>query len=135
MATTHVITRKEQKAEERARFRVICKGISKDDFAALLHAFKDDFGCKTVLRNPFPSQFDPKTVHELITHVTGDAIGGYAAKKVIDAAKELFVAFMKYRYMTSEKSKGARHVVLMHGSKNKVLYELKDPVRRPKRKK
>jgi hypothetical protein len=125
MATFRIISKKEQIAEMRARFRVVCVGVPKDDFASLVNAFQKDFGCKVALRNPFPPEFDPKAIHELIAHVTGSAIGGYAAKKSIDAAKELFVAFIKYKFMSNE-GKNPRKIKLLYGPNDKVLCQVKN---------
>lgn len=90
MATIRTISKKERKAEKRARFRIVCAGVTKDDFASIFNTFQKQFDCKVALRNPFPPEFSPKAVHEIIAHVTGSAVGGYAAKKAIDAAKDLF---------------------------------------------
>jgi hypothetical protein len=120
-----VVTKKERKAEARSRFRLVCRGVSKAEFSAFYRAFKNEFGCKTVLRNPFPSEFDAKAVHELIAHVTGSAIGGYAAKKTVDAAYGLFVAFIKYKFMTPSEDGHARRVEL-YGPNDKPLHEFRD---------
>ena len=111
-AVVRKITKKERKAERRAEFRIVCKGVSKAEFRALYDVFGKVFGCKTVLRNPFPPAFDAKAVHEIITHVTGTAIGGYATKKVIDAAHDLFVAYVKYKFMTGLDGGRTRDVTL-----------------------
>ncbi len=99
MPTVRMVTAKQIKAEKLARFRIVCQGGSGEEFTELYRAFKDVFGCRTVLRNPFPPQFDAKAVHEFIAYLTESAVGVYAAKKTIDAAKELFVAFIKYKFM------------------------------------
>jgi hypothetical protein len=130
MATSHVVTKKERKAEARSQFRLVWRGVSKADFSGFYRAFKNEFGCKAVLRNPFPPAFDAKAVHEIIAHVTGSAIGGYATKKFVDAAKELLVAFVKYKLLTPSEDEHVRRVQL-YGPNNKILYEFKD--RRGKR--
>src|ERR1039458_8433601 len=134
MATSRVLTKKERKAAARSQFRVLCRGVSKAEFSGLYRAFKTEFGCKTVLRNPFPSEFDTKAAHEIIAHVTGSAIGGYAIKKAVDAAQELFVAFVKYKFMTPSEDGHVRRVQL-YGPNNKELYEFKDKREKPKKKK
>lgn len=133
MATSHVVTKKERKAEARSQFRLVCRGVSKAEFSGLHRAFNTEFGCKTALRNPFPSGFDAKAVHEIIAHVTGSAIGGYAVKKVVDAAEELFVAFVKYKFMTPSEDGHVRRVQL-YGPNDKALYEFKDKRKKPKKK-
>ena len=132
MATSHVVTKKERKAQARSQFRLVCRGLSKGEFSGLYRAFKTEFGCKTVLRNPFPPEFDAKAVHEIIAHVTGSAIGGYAIKKVVDTAQELFVAFVKYKLLTPSEDGQIRRVQL-YGPNNKVLYEFKDKPKKPKK--
>ena len=84
-----VVSKQEMKAEERAEFTIRCKGVSQDEFDELRRALSDQFDCKVALKNPFVPQFDVNNVHEIIAHVTGSAIGGYAAKKVVDAAEKL----------------------------------------------
>jgi hypothetical protein len=133
MATSHVITKEERKAAARSQFRLVCRGLSKTEFSGLYRAFKTEFGCKTVLRNPFPPEFDAKAVHEIIAHVTGSAIGGYAIKKVVDTAQELFVSFVKFKFMTPSEDGQVRRVQL-YGPNNKVLYEFKDKKEKPKKK-
>lgn len=125
MATVHVVTKKERKAEARSQFRLVCRGVTKAEFSGFYRAFKNEFGCKAVLRNPFPPAFDPKAVHEIIAHVTGSAIGGYAAKKAVDAAKDLFVAFVKYKLLTPSEDEHVRRVQL-YGPNDKILYEFRD---------
>jgi hypothetical protein len=134
MATSHVITKRERKVAARSEFRLVCRGLSKGEFSALYRAFKTEFGCKTVLRNPFPPEFDAKAVHEIIAHVTGSAVGGYAIKKVVDAAQELFVAFVKYKLMTPSEDGHARRVQL-YGPNNEELYQFKEKREKPKKKK
>src|SRR5271157_739601 len=121
MATSHVVTKKERKAAARSGFRLVCMGLSKAEFSALYRPFKTEFGCKTVLRNPFPPEFDAKTVHEIIAHVTDSAFGLYAAKKVVDAAQELFVSFVKFKFMTPSEDGQVRRVQLY--CPNGELYE------------
>jgi hypothetical protein len=133
VATSHVITKKERKAAARSQFRLVCGGLSKAEFSALYRAFNTEFGCKTVLRTPFAPEFDAKAIHEIIAHVTGRAIGGYAIKKVVDAAQELFVAFVKYKLMTPSEDGHARRLQL-YGPNDKVLYEFKDQKKKPKKK-
>jgi len=134
MATSHIVTKKERKAEAKAQFRLVCRGVSQTEFSGFYHALKHEVGCKAVYCNPFPSGFDAKAVHEIIAHVTGSAIGGYAVKKAVDAAKELFVAFVKYKLLTPSQDGHIRHVVL-YGPSDKVLYEFKDKRKKPKGKK
>ena len=134
MATLRVVTKKERKAAARSQFRLVCRGLSKAEFSTLYRVFNTEFGCKTVLRNPFPTEFNAKAVHEIITHVTGTEIGGYAIKKVVDAAQELLVAFVKYKFMTPSEDGSARRVQLF-GPNNKELYEFKDKREKPKKKK
>jgi len=105
MATVHIVTKKERKAERRARFKVVCNGMSKDDFRSLLRVLNKDFGCKTVLLNPFPPQFNAKAVHEIIAHVTGSAIGGYAAKKTIDARQRAYRRLLQVQVPESAKER------------------------------
>jgi hypothetical protein len=131
MAVSRVITKKEMKAEKRSRFRLVCKGLSKEEFSGVYTTFKNHFGCKVVLRNPFPPEFDPKAVHEIIAHVTGNVVGMYATKKVIDAAKELFVAYMKFKFMSSSKDGQPRQVALY--SADGKLFEYKDKRKAPKK--
>jgi hypothetical protein len=131
MARTHVITKKEQKAAARCQFRAVCRGVSKAEFSGLYRAFNSVFGCKTALRNPFPSEFDAKAVHGILAYVTGTAVGGYAIKKVVDAAQELFVSFVKYRFMTPSQDGHVRRVQL-YCPNGKELHEFKDKRNRPK---
>lgn len=133
MATLHVVTEKKLKVEAQFQFRLVCRGVSKTEFTGLYRAFKNDFGCKTVLHNPFPSGFDAKAVHEIIARATEIGIGGYAAKKGIDAAEELFVAFVKYKFMASSVDGHVRHVQL-YGPNNRPLYDFKDNRNKPKKK-
>ena len=133
MATSPVVTKKKRKAEARSQFRLVCRGVSKAEFSGFYRAFKNEFGCKAVLRNPFPPAFDAKAVHEIIAHVTGSAIGGYATKKFVDAAKELLVAFVKYKFLTPSEDGHVRHVQL-YGPNDKVLYEFKDQRKKLKKK-
>ena len=133
MATSHVVTKKERKAEARSQFRLVCRGVSKVEFSSLCRALKNEFGCKVVLRNPFSPGFDAKTIHEIIAHVTGSAVGGYAIKKVVDTAQELFVAFVKYKLLTPSEDGQIRRVQL-YGPNDKVLYEFKDKKEKPRKK-
>jgi len=124
------MTKKERKSKERARFRIVCKGVSKEEFGELYAAFKTEFGCKAVLRNRLPA-FDAKAVHEIIAHVTGSVVGIYGAKNIIDAAKELFVAFIKYKFLCTD-GENPRRIKLLYGPNDKVLCELKDKGKRAK---
>ena len=72
-------------------------------------------------------------MHEIIAHVTGSAIGVYASKKAIDAAQELFIAYMKYKFM-SPSSNGNLRRVKLYGPNDKVLYDFKDKGKKPKKK-
>lgn len=133
MPTSRIVTKKERKAAARSQFRLVCMGLSKAEFSGIYHVFKTEFGCKTVLRNPLPLDFDAKAVHEIIAHVMGSAIGGYAIKKVVDVAQELFIAFVKYKLMTPPED-GHAHRVQLYGPNNEVLYEFKDKRAKPKKK-
>ena len=132
MAIAYRVTKKEQKAEARSKFRLVCKGLSKAEFSALYQAFKNDFGCETVLRNLFRPEFDPKAINEIIVHLTGSAIGLYVTKKAIDAAQELFIAFVKFKFMTPSENGHVRHIEL-YGHDGK-LCEFKDKKGKPKKK-
>jgi hypothetical protein len=132
VAEVHIITKAEEKAKNRAAFRIICKGVSEEEFADLYNTFNDVFGCSVVLRNPFP-QFDAKSVHEMCMWVTGSIAGGYAGKAVIDAAKELFVAYMKYRFLSASQDARPGSVKLLYGPDNKVLYNIKGKNKSKKR--
>jgi hypothetical protein len=132
MPTVRIVTKEERNAAARSQFRLICKGVSKEEFSDLYRVLKKEFGCKVAFRNPFPPGFDAKAVHEIIAHVTGSAIGGYAAKKVVDAAQELFVAYMKYKFLTAPGEGQVRHVEL-YGPNSKLLYEFTDKNKTAKR--
>lgn len=125
-AQVHVVTKKERKAKQRASFKIVCEGVSKKEFSDLYTVFKDGFGCSAILRNPFLPQFDAKTVHEIYLYVTGTVAGGYAGKAVIDAAKELFVAYVKFKFLTSADNGQRRNVKLLYGPDNIVLCEIKE---------
>jgi hypothetical protein len=124
MAIVHVVTASEVRAARRACFRVACKGVSQKEFASLYRILRDELECKVAIRNPSPVLFDAKAVHELIVHVTGTAIGGYALKQGIDAVKELFVAYIKFKFLTPSDS-GTRRQVTIYDATGK-LYEFKD---------
>jgi hypothetical protein len=133
MAIVHIVTEKERKAEARSEMRLVCRGLSEAEFGELLHVMKDQFGFKTVLRNPFPPQFDATTVHEIIAHVTGSDIGGYALKQVAEAAKQLLVAYLIYRFTRKPPDDNQkRHVELFDA--NGKLYEFKDKRKKSKKK-
>ena len=51
---------------------------------------------------------------------------GYALKKGVDAAQELFVAFVKYKHKTPSEDGHIRRHVQLYGPDNKALYESKD---------
>jgi hypothetical protein len=131
MAEVHIVTKKEQKAERKATFRIICKGLSKEEFGSLYRVFSKEFACDAALRNPFPPGFDAKAVHEIIMHVTGTAVGGYATKKVIDAAHELFVTYMKFKFITVPKNGQVREITL-YGAKGE-LHRFKDKKQKKQR--
>jgi len=118
-----VVTKEEKKAKQRASFKIVCKGASKKEFFELCSVFRDNFGCGIVLRNPTPA-FDANAVHQIIFHLTGSALGVYAGKAVIDVAKELFVAYIKFRYLTTADEEHPRRITL-YGPNDKVLYEIK----------
>lgn len=128
----HIVTKKERAAEERSRFRLVCQGVSKEEFADFMKAF-ERFECKIALRNPFPPGFTPKDVHEIIAHLTGSAIGGYAAKKAVDAAKELFVAYVKFKWMNSKDGSPKKRVALLYGPDDEPLLDLKQNGKRKKK--
>lgn len=131
MAIVRIVTKKEQEAEERSRFRLVCEGVSKEEFTDFMKTC-ERFECKIALRNPFPGAFTPKDVHEIIAHVTGSAIGGYAAKKAVDAAKELFVAYVKFKWMNDD-GKGKKRVALLCGPNDEPLLDLKRNGKRKKK--
>jgi hypothetical protein len=132
MATVHVITKKERKAKARSRFTLVCTGLSKTEFRDLHRVFNTEFGCKTVLPNPFPPEFDAKAVHQLIAYVRDSALGLYAAKKAIDTIQELFVSFVKFKFMTPPEDGRVRRVQLY--CPNGEMYEFKDKKRELKKK-
>ena len=125
-AQVHVVTKKEKKAKQRASFKIVCKGVSKKEFSELCSVFRDNFGCTVVLRNPSPLQFDANTVHQIVLCVMGSAALRYAAKPVIDAAKELFVAYIKFRFLSASDDGHRRQVKLLYGPDDRVLYEIKE---------
>jgi hypothetical protein len=131
MITPEIITKKGQKAERRAQFTVVCKGVSKKEFNMLCRVLTEELDCKIVLRNPFPG-FDAKAIHDIIAHVTGSVIGGYATKKAIDAAQELFIAYVKYKFMSPSQN-GASRRVKLYGADDKVLYAFKDKGKKTKK--
>jgi hypothetical protein len=87
-------------------------------------------GCKITRRNPFPPQFDVKTVHEIIAQVTGGALGVYATKKVIDAATKLTVMYLKFKFMTLPKVEHSRQMTVT--TPKKKVYKIKDKGDKPK---
>jgi hypothetical protein len=119
MATARVITPEERKAELRATFRLICEGVSKEEFAELWQGF-EALGCKIAFRNPFPPEFTPAKVHELIAQVMGSAIGGYAGKKALDVAAKFLTAYLKFKFINRDKGTG--RVTLLRGPKDKVVF-------------
>jgi hypothetical protein len=129
----YAVTQKEKKARRRAQFAIACKGVSKDEFADLRRALTEQFGCRVTLRNPVVPQFDANTVHHIIAHVTDNVIGGYAVKKVIDAAEELFVAYIKFKFLTSPDAGKSRRVVVSAPSGE--VYRFKDKGKRSKKNK
>ena len=129
-AQVHVVTKKEKKAKQRASFKIVCKGASKKEFFELCSVFRDNFGCSITLRNPTPA-FDANAVHQIIFHLTGSALGVYAGKAVVDVAKELFVAYIKFRYLTTADETHSRRITL-YGPNDKVLYQIKKS--KPKKK-
>ena len=50
--------------------------------------------------------------------------GGYAAKKAVDAAKELFVAYLKFKWMNDD-GKGKKRVALLYGPNDEPLLNLR----------
>ena len=132
MAVAHVVTKKEQKAADRAQFTIVCHGLTKEEFFSIYRTLTKNFGCKAAIRNPTP-EFTPKAVHEIMAHAMGVGIGGYAAKQAIDAAKELLVSYIKFKFM-SVPAEHSRRVELLHGPKNKILYKFKDKTKSQKAK-
>lgn len=92
----------------------------------------DTVGCKIARRNPFSPHFDANTVHEIIAHVTGGAIGAYATKKVVDAATKLAVMYLKFKFMTLLTVEHSRQVTVTT-SKRKV-HKIKDKGNKKRRK-
>ena len=131
-AQVHVVTKEERKAKQRASFKIVCEGVSKKEFSDLYMVFKNGFGCTAVLRNPFLPQFDARTVHEMYLYVTGTVAGGYAGRAVIDAAKELFVAYVKFKFQLGPDNGRRRKVKLLYGPDNIVLCEINE--KKPKKK-
>jgi hypothetical protein len=129
----YVVTQKEMRAQRRAQFAIVCKGVSKEEFADLRRALTEQFGCRVTLRNPVVPQFDASTVHQVIAHVTGNVIGGYAVKKVIDAVEELLVAYIKFKLLTSPDAGKPRQVVVSAPSGE--VYKFKDKGKRSKKRK
>jgi hypothetical protein len=132
MAETHIDTKKERKAEARSEMRLVCRGLSQAEFGELFQVMKDQFGFKTVLRNPLQPQFDPKAIHEIIAHVTGSDIGGYAIKRAADAAKDLVVAYLTYRFLRKPAEDTQRRHVELFDADGK-LYQFKDKKGKPKK--
>jgi hypothetical protein len=66
VAIVRIVTKEEQEAEGRSRFRLVCEGVSKEEFTDFMKAC-ERFECKIALRNPFPGAFTPKDVHEIIS--------------------------------------------------------------------
>ena len=94
----HRISPKEIKAEKQAEIRIVCQGISKEEFSDL-YQFLEQVGCQVSVRNPCAPQFDAKAVHEIAALVAGNAIGLYASKKAIDAVKEMIVSWFKVKFL------------------------------------
>jgi hypothetical protein len=64
--------------------------------------------------------------------VTGSAIGGDAAKKADDSAKELLVAYVKFKWMNDD-GKGKKRVAQLYGPNDEPLLDLKRNRKRKKK--
>jgi hypothetical protein len=124
-----ILSPKEIKAEKQAEIRIICQGVSKEEFSDL-YQLLEQVGCQVSIRNPCAPQFDPKAVHEIAALVlTGKVIGLYASKKAIDAVKEMIVSWFKVKFLRKSdhpkqvkisSSKGKAYTVKAKSSKKQT---------------
>jgi len=67
---------------EMREYRLVCTGLGERELFELYHLLKDELDVRAAFRNPFPSQFDPHIVHEIL--LAGAAIAGATGNRVLD---------------------------------------------------
>ena len=67
---------------EMRKYRLVCTGLGERELFELYHLLKDELDVRAAFRNPFPPQFEPHIVHEIL--LAGAAIAGATGNRVLD---------------------------------------------------
>jgi len=68
-------------------YRLVCKGLRPDELQAIYRELADGYRGRPAFRNPFPPEFDARTVHEIL--VGAGIILAYPAKKAVDVLTDI----------------------------------------------
>ena len=103
---------------EMRKYRLVCTGLGERELFELYHLLKDELDVRAAFRNPFPPQFEPHIVHEIL--LAGAAIAGATGNRVLD----IITAIVKRKL--EERDAGTRSVTIYdHRNKPYKTVEVK----------
>jgi|ERR1700691_103958 len=109
--------------DDTREYRLVCAGLSKEELFGLYYALQAEVDARAGFRNPFPLQFGPHTVHEIL--LISGPIAGAVGTKVLD----LITAIVKRKLEESDAGKGSV-TIYDHSGRPSVVVETKPPKRR-----
>jgi hypothetical protein len=112
--------RSNQIPRDMREYRLVCTGLTEEDFTSLYDTLKHKLRLRVALRNPFLPTFGPQGVHEMI--VAGTTVAGAVGRKVLDVIADIV------KRKLGERETGKRQVILYdHNDRPYATVKVKPP--------